>query len=463
MEGELVRVERLVDVQNYESTALLEHLYQQKLTPAVLFERTTNLLGEESGFALVSNLFATRERNAMALDWPRELAKLELAQEYARRTNQSMPAETVPAGTAPVQEVVIAGDSADLRKLPIVKHYEKDISEVGTMTLVLKDPDNGFYDISFIKIFPKGPRRAGVSIHTPHLERIVNRYSELGRPCPAAFILGHHPAFYLGALALTPFGTNDYDAIGAYLGEPLRLTPSATLGDDFLVPADAEIIIEGVIPPGEAEIVDPFGEVTRYYQPQCIRQAFNVMAITHRKQAIYQDIFSGHPEHWNLGGIAREGSLYNSLQRKFGNISAVHLPHSGCARLIAYVSIRKRKEGEAKLVALATLNETRDFNLVVVVDEEVDVYNESDVMWAIVSQADPSVDYDVIKNAYALFNTAAGYQKMIIDATRPHDRAFPERFKVPDEAMARMHPEEWFKSAKDLLDRMPRLRGPVVR
>jgi UbiD family decarboxylase len=175
-------------------------------------------------------------------------------------------------------------------------------------------------------------------------------------------IIGHHPAFYLGALALAPYANDDYATIGSFLGEPLRLVPSETWGDEFLVPADAEVIIEGEIPPGVREVVDPFGEVTRHYQAQCLRPVLNVTAITHRHNAIFQDVFSGHQGHWNLGGIPKEGSVYNVLQQKFGNISAVHLPLSGCARFACYVSIDKRIEGEAKRVGIAALAESWGFN-----------------------------------------------------------------------------------------------------
>lgn len=457
VDGELVRVERRVRPHAFEVTALLEHLDRRGQHPVVLFEQPENLLGEPSGFRLASGLFGTRGRVARAIGWPAERDKMPLSIEYARRYERSVPAQTITA-PAPAQEVVHAGAAADLRKLPVVRHFEMDLSPVMTMCMVLKDPDEGFYDVSFIKVFPKGPQRAGVSIHTPHLERIVGKYDARGRECPAIVVLGHHPAFYLGSLAMNPFGTNDYDAIGAYLGEPLRLAPSVTWGDRFLVPADAEIVLEGVIPPGEREVVDPFGEVTRYYQPQCLRQAFNLRAITHRRDAIYQDVFSGRPEHWNLGGIPREGSLYHNLQRKFGLIEAVHMPHSACSRLAAYVSIHKTREGQAKQVALAALNDTLFLNCVVVVDAEIDVFNERDVIWAVLSQTDPSRDVDQIRNIYNLFNTGGGYTKLMIDATRPLDVAFPIQFKVPDAAMARINPEEWLKDGKDLLGRLSGVR-----
>lgn len=228
-----------------------------------------------------------------------------------------------------------------------------DLSEVFTMMLMLKDPDEGFYDVSFTKVFPKSPDTAGVSIHSPHLERILRKYEERGEDAPVVSIIGYHPAFTFGAAARAPFGNDDFGTIGAFLNEPVRLVASETWGEDFLVAADAEIIIEGVVPPGAKTVVDPFGEVTRDYQPQCIRQLMTVKALTRRKNAILQDIFSGHPEHWLLGGIVKEGGLFNMLDSQFGNVSAVEMLYSGCCRLECHISIKKRAEDEAKNVAMA--------------------------------------------------------------------------------------------------------------
>ena len=210
-----------------------------------------------------------------------------------------------------------------------------------------------------------------------------------------------------------------------------------------MVPADAEIILEGEVPPDEKTVVDPFGEVTLFYQPQCLRQVYNVKAITMRKNPIMQDIFSGHEGHWNLSAVPKEGSIYNALQTRFGNIVSVHMPHSMCSRLGCYISIRKSKEGVAKQVGHAALLESGFFQWIVVVDEDIDVFNEKEVIWSLVSNTDPSRDIDLIKNSFQLFNTAAGYQKVVIDATAPLDYPFPEKFKVPDEVMASINPEDY--------------------
>lgn len=441
---ELRTVSRKVSPHRFEVTALLENLNKEGQFPAVLFKNTENLHGAASKMPVISNIFASRERCALALDLDTKEAKMPLSLEYARREKLFTPPEIIQE-SAPVQEVVLTGEAVDVGLLPIVRHYEMDLGPVLTMTCCMKNPDTGSYDLSFIKNFYKGkPDYMGVSIHSPHLERILNRYQELGQPAPIITVLGHHPAFYLGSLALTGFDRDDYEAIGSFLGEPLRLVPSVTWGQEFLVPADAEIIIEGEIIPGVQEIVDPFGEVTRHYQAQCLRQAMQVKAITRRREAIMQDIFSGHQEHWNLGAIPKEGSVFNTLQSKVGNVTAVHIPMSGIGRLSCYVSVKKIKEGQGKQTALVALNESWTFQAVVVVDEDIDVFNETDVIWSVLSMVNPKRDVSLIENVgRSVFNTEMGYSKLIIDATRPLDKPFPAMFRVPGEDLNRIRPQEW--------------------
>ncbi len=442
--SELQTVSRPVRPTQYEVTAILENLTQEERFPAVLFNDATDVYGQPSGIKIISNLFATRERSAMALGMDPAECNMPLSLEYARRERMSIPPEIV-RDAVPVQEVVLTGQEVDVAKLPIVKHYEMDLGPVLTMACCMRDPDTGAYDISFIKNFYKGkPDYMGVSIHTPHLERIINRYNELGKRAPIITILGHHPAFYLGALGLTSFERDDYESVGAFLGEPLRLAPSVTWGEDFLVPADAEIIIEGEILPGVREVVDPFGEVTRHYQAQCLRQAMEVKAITRRQNAIMQTIFSGHQGHWNLGSIPKEGSVFNTLQSKVGNIKAVHLPVSGIGRLACYVSIKKTREPQAKQTAIAALNEAWSFKVVIVVDDDINVFNEQEVLWAALTMVNPRRDVTLITNGgYTMFTSEMGYDRVIIDATKPLDKPMPSMFHVPQEALKAANLKDW--------------------
>ena len=438
-------VEKPVDPADFDVTALLEHMTQSKKDHVVVFEKPKNLRGEVSDIRLVSNVYATRERCAYILDWPMDKSNHELTMEFARLDKERIKPVTVEKSAAPVKDIVMTGGDTDLELLPIVKHYEMDLSPVLTMTSIMKDPDTGIYDVTFTKIFYKEPGRVAVSIHSPHLGRILKKYEDRNEPAPMAYVVGHHPAFYLGSLALTPYDSDDYESIGSFLHEPLRLVESETWGKDFLVPADAEIVIEGVIPPGAKEVVDPFGEVTKHYQAQCLRQAFKVKAVTRRKNAIFQNIFSGHAGHWNLGALPKEGSVFNAVNSKYGNVKAVHLPLSGVGRLAVYISIDKKKEGDATAVGLAALLESTNFNYVVVVDSDIDVFDEQQVIWALITMVDPKRDISSCRNMWTQFTVAAGHNKVVIDATKPLDRAFPGRINIPTYAMDRIKLEDWVK------------------
>ncbi len=443
--GELSVVSREIKPAQFEVTALLENLDLAKQYPAVLFNNPQNVHGQSSGIKLVSNIFASRERCALALEMPPtpENCKMPLSLEYARREQLPLAPEIIE-GQAPVQEIVITGKEIDVALLPIVRHYEMDMGPVLTMANCMRDPHTGVYDISFVKNFYKGKSDyMGVSIHSPHLERILRSYEKLGQRAPIVTILGHHPAFSLGVNALTSFERDDYETIGGFLGEPLRLAPSITWGKNFLVPADAEIIIEGEILPGVKEVVDPFGEVLRDYQPQCLRQAMQVTAITRRKEAIMQDIFTGHRDIWTFAGLPKEGSVYNILQSTVGNIVAVHKPYSG-ASLSGYIAIKKVKEGQGKLTGLIALNTNWSFQVIVVVDDFVDIYNEEEVLWAILTMTDPKRDVELLKNVGStVFATEFSNNKVVIDATRPLDKPTPIKFSIPQQVLEAVRPEEW--------------------
>jgi len=440
---QVVTVRRPIDPNAFEVTAILQHLDDRGQYPMALFEQPLNLLGEPAEFPLVSNIFGTRERCALALDMPPEQCKLPLSLEYARREREQIPPVVIDRAEAPVKQVVLRGEEVDIRRLPIVRHFEGDLSAVITMAAVMKDPDTGVYDVSFVKGFPKGARKAGVSIHSPHLERILAKYEQRGEPAPYVHILGHHPAFFLGALALTPYDSDDYATIGSFLGEPLRLVPSETWGEKFLVPADAELLIEGEVLPGVREVEGPFGEFTGYYGPQRVRWVIEVKAITGRHDAIYQDVFVGHRDVWTLGSFPKEGSLYNRIKGVVPGVRGVYLPISGTGRFHCYISIDKRVDGESKQAALIALGECDFIKHVVVVDADIDPYKEEQVLWAIATRVQADRDVDIIRHCKG--NTLDPSQeddimgaKMIIDATKPVGRPFEERVRVPAEALARI-------------------------
>lgn len=453
-------VEREIAPAHFEVTALLQHLEDERRFPVLFFEKPLNLEGKPSAFPLLSNVFATRRRCALALGMRPEEEGLPLSLEYARREDRLLAPVKIPARTAPVKQVIKRGDDANLHELPVVRHHAMDPAPYIDMTPVVRDPDEGFYNIAFQRTMVKGPRRLGLHMSPRHNWQIHRKHEEKNRPTPVAIVISHHPAFYLGALNVSPFGVDDYARVGAIMGAPLRLTPSETLGEDFLVPADAEMVIEGHIIPNVKEIEGPFGEFTGYYGPQRLRNVIEVSAITHRTDAIFQHIFTGHRDTWVVGGIPKEGSLFNLIRGIVPTTQAVHFPISGCCRFNCYISIDKRVDGETKQAALAALGGCDFVKHVVVVDADVNIYNEEEVMWAVATRVQADHDVDIIKNVKG--NTLDPSQtdnimtaKMIIDATRPVQRPFEARVTVPRTALEKTRLEDFI--SRVVIDRMPKV------
>ena len=446
--AELVRIKRPVEVAKFELTALLTHLERQGKYPALLVEQPVNLKGAVAPFHLLSNLYALRARCALALGLRAEDWQLPLSLEYARRETRLIPPSVLTGDQAPVQEVVRQGDAADLRDLPIVRHHAMDPAPYIDMTPVMRDPDGGFYNLAFLRTMYKGPRRLGIHMSPRHNWQIAGKYEAKGRGTQLAIVVSHHPAFYLGALNVSPFGVDDYAKIGAIMGEQLRLTPSVSFGDRLLVPADAEMVIEGAILPGVREVEGPFGEFTGYYGPQRLRPVIEVQAITHRRDAILQHIFVGHRDNWIIGGIPKEGSLFNVIRGVVPTVRAVHFAISGSCRFNCYISIDKRVDGETKQAALAALGACDFVKNVVVVDADIDVFNEREVLWAVATRVQADRDVDIIKDVKG--NTLDPSQtddimtaKLIIDATKPARRPFASRVAVPDDALGRTRLEDF--------------------
>jgi UbiD family decarboxylase len=438
---DLLHITQPVDPARFEVTAVLQRLEDLGRYPAVVFDNPLALDGQPAGMPLLSNVFASRARCATALGLPKAAAGTELSLEYARREASRVPPVLIQHAEAPVKQVVQTGEDVDLRRLPIVRHHRMDGGPYLDMTPILRDPASGAYNIAFQRNQFRGPRKLGLHMSPRHNWQIARTFEQAGRPAPVAIVVGHHPAFYIGALNVSPFEADDYEVVGAIAGRPLRLVASETWGDDFLVPADAEIVIEGEIPAGVREVEGPFGEYPGTYGPQRVRWVIEVKALTRRRDPIYQDTFVGHREVSIMGAFPKEGSLLNRIRAVAPNVRAVHMPTSGAGRFHCYISIDKTGEGEARQVALLALGNVDFIKHVVVVDADIDVFNEEAVLWAVATRVQADTDVDVIRNVKAsqldpsgrVDNTGA---KMIVDATKkPFGHPFEERIEIPREVV----------------------------
>jgi 2,5-furandicarboxylate decarboxylase 1 len=184
-----------------------------------------------------------------------------------------------------------------------------------------------------------------------------------------------------------------------------------------------------------------------------------VTAITHRRGAVFQHIFVGHRDNWVLGGIPKEGSLFNLIKGIVPTTKAVHFPISGCGRFHCYISIDKKIDGETKQAALAALAGCDFVKHVVVVDADVNVYNEEEVLWAIATRVQADQDVDILKNVKGNMLDPSQTDdimtaKMVIDATQPVRRPFAARVRVPEEALGRVRIEDFFPA--EIVDRLPK-------
>jgi 2,5-furandicarboxylate decarboxylase 1 len=437
-EGSVIHEKERVDANNYETIAYLKHLDLRNEHKMVLFENVPALNGQPSPYPLFYNPWVTREFVADSLDMTELTSPMDVSREVAKLELQKGSVNVVAPEKAPVKEVVLTGDKADLRILPMPMHQKDDVAPYHTMACAMKGINSDFYDITFTKNRYYSPQRMSFSAHKHHhLEAMTCEYEAQNQRAPVIVILGHHPAFYLSSCAMTAFGNNDYLTASAFLREPLRLTPSTTWGDRFMVPADAEVIIEGEIPPHVRDKQNPFGEILGYYQGEMEVPVIEVTAITMRKNAIVQDFWPGHMDHWNLGSIPKEGSVYNVIKKNIPGIKAIHLAASGCGRCICYISIKKEFENEPNKVGMQAFVEMPNLKLAVIVDDDIDVFNEREVMWAVATRVHWDKDIEIIREVQS-FRGWLGDAVAIIDATIPLKGGWPKRNEIHPEAFERV-------------------------
>jgi UbiD family decarboxylase len=210
------------------------------------------------------------------------------------------------------------------------------------------------------------------------------------------------------------------------------------------VPAGAEIVIEGEILAGVKEPEGPFSEFTGYASHRSTQNVFVAKRVRMRRDAIYHSVVSGmSQDHILVSCITREGEILNALRRNLPNVRAVHVPHTTCGAFMAFVSMKKTAEGEPQMAMMSTFGTELYTKYVIVVDDDVDIFNINDVMWAVATRVRAEKDITLVPGAKgAILDPTSDPEtftltKMGIDATRPSGRDFAERLVVPDEQRAR--------------------------
>lgn len=420
---------------NLDITSTVLELERHGRSPIVIFE---NVDGHD--MPVVTNIAGNRTVLAAALG----VDTAELPTAFRERCQRYIPSEVV--SDAPWQEITIEGDDVDLGKLPIPFHFSVDAAPYITAgQIAARDPETGVDTTGFHRLMLAGKNRLGVSLHSRRrMYEFHRRAAARGENLPAAVTLGIHPLHYMGSMVYHfPPDVRKFDIIGGLFGEPYRLARCGTANLD--VPAAAEIVIEGEILAEEQAPEGPFGEFTGYASYRSTNNIFVAHRIRMRRDPIFHSVASGmSSDHILVSCITREGEILNSLRRNLPNVRNVHVPHTTCGAFMIFISMKKTAEGEAKMAIMGTLGTELYAKYVIVVDDDVDVFNMQDVMWAVATRVQAEKDILLIPGAKgAIIDPTSDPEnftvtKMGIDATRPHGREFAERLTVSDAQKARV-------------------------
>jgi 2,5-furandicarboxylate decarboxylase 1 len=370
--GELDRIERQIDPR-FELGAILS---LRERGPAVLFERVGSGI-----MPVVGNLLASRERFALALGVERAALDAHCLRALAH------PIAPAMVGDAPVQAVVHAGEIDIGRLLPVPTWFEREAAPYITAgVIVAKDPETGRRNISIARLRLDGGSRlmAGIA-RNHHLFILAEKAKALGRKLGIAVAIGNHAAVLIGSQLYLGLGDDEYNTVGGLLNKPLQLARCRTV--DLEVPAQAEIVLEGELDPGNQIDEGPVSEFHGFYVDYGPGIAADITCVTHRTDAIYQAILPGYAsEHCLLGGVAIGATVCQALQRVIPAVRRVLITEGGMGRLHAVISMHRPGPGEGKRAVLLAMGQVNLLKLVIVVEDDVDPEKWQDVEWSLAAR-----------------------------------------------------------------------------
>lgn len=417
----------------YEPTAYIDELAQKGRYPVLVFE---NLKGAK--FPVVTNVLGSRKRYALALGTTED----KIVTEWIHRSQSFISPRIL--NEAPVKDCVYRGAEVDLNHLPVLTHFQHDGGPYITAGIVVaRDPDTGIRNASFHRCQVKDRHTLGISLHSRrHLWDYQRRAETRGQNLEVAVIIGCHPLVQFGTgLWKGPIDVDEYGIAGGFLGEPLEVISCEEV--DLHVPAQSEIVLEGEILAGAREDEGPFGEFTGYSCYNSTRHVLKVKAITHRRNAIFQDIVPGFSrEHNGMLAIPAEARILEVLQKVVPSVRDVSYPFSGACRFHCYVSMKKIAEGQPKTAIFSAFAEDTSLKLVVVVDDDIDVHREEEVLWALATRLQADKGVFVVEHCMGAMLDPSSKEgltaKMGIDATLPLIGWKAARCTIPEAAKARI-------------------------
>ncbi|MFC1870626.1 UbiD family decarboxylase [Chloroflexota bacterium] len=439
-----------------EIGAIGELVSQYPDSPLLMFDKVK---GYPAGYRVATNLATSQRRIALVYGLPPEARGMELVKAYRDRVKEEIePVPPVEVKTGLVKENVLVGKDVDLLKFPTPKWHELDGGRyLGTGSAgVSRDPDEGWINVGTYRAQIQDKSTITMSFTTGHHGDIIRRkYWAQGLSCPFALCCGQAPILFATAGFDIPWGFSEYDWAGGWQKKPIEVTRGVTT--DLPIPATAEIVLEGELVPPEVETRTdgPLGDTTGYYDgPQRQLPVFRVTSILHRNNPILQgNPPSILPRVWTLGRhIQIAATLWDELDQQLPGVKGVWSVEEATMHSIVVISLQQLYGGHAKQAAMVVAGSAAGYacDYAIVVDEDIDPSNISEVLWALGTRSEPE-EIEVVKG---------------LRGKRANPRLTPEQRRIGDHTHAMgiilaCKPYKWIKDFPPSIKTSPELARKV--
>ena len=393
--------------------------------------------------AIVGNLFGKKSRLAEALG----VKEGDLAETYLSRRHKLIEPSIMDNG--PVKENIITGKIDILKILPVLTHHARDVGPYFTSAVVVaKDPQTGIRGMGIHRVLVREPDKLGIFLNSPPLSIFLDKAEKKGQPLEIAIVLGMEPAAFLSSIIWVPEGTDKFAIAGALIQRSIQLVKCESL--DLEVPANAEFVLEGRVLPHERLPEGPFGESTGYYLTYDDPIA-EINVITHRNNPIYHALMPFTCEEDVLFDFAWKMENRSVLIDSIQGMKDLRLRFVG---LITVAQVEKKNDEDGKRVINELMMCGIPNKVIIVVDEDVDIYNDTDIWWALATRFQPDRDLIVKRDMPGLSIDPSTEQeesstgssvlvtktaKIGLDATKPlSEREKFERINIPPHVMKRV-------------------------
>lgn len=409
--NELIQIDKPVD-RDEEMSAITYLVAKQDPSPAILFENPKGFEDSPIGARMLWNILGpSPKRIALTIEEPPETPTLELIRRLKDKMKDRIPPREVPATEAPVYENTLAGEDIDLEQLPIPRHWPLDGGRyAGTADAVFtRDPDSGYLNVGTYRMMLQGRREVGLYLSPGKDARLhITRYWEKGEDVPVAAAWGIDPLFMLVGSQTFPKNVSEYEFAGGIKGEAIPVVRAET--SDLLLPANAELVVEGVIRPNSVKTEGPFGEFPGYYgRPEAGCPLVEVTRVHHRTHPVLTNaIMADYPscEQSGFFAIIRSARIWDDLD-KLGipGVQGVYAHPAGAGGFgMTVISLEQRYAGHAaQCLALAAQVPGGAYytKWIIAVDEDIDPTDMDQVIWAMSSRCHPVEDIDVLRNTWS--------------------------------------------------------------